>query len=76
MEANREAAIELRRHAREAAVSGDLSKALRFLERSVRLYQVYLCSLASTVHVFEISFSGTGSRSRITRNEDEIHKGT
>jgi hypothetical protein len=49
MDANRDAALELRRIARDAALSGDLSKAVRLLERSVRLYQVGLESREPTV---------------------------
>jgi hypothetical protein len=51
MEANREAALELRRRAREAALSGDLSKAVRLLERSIRLYQVDLESVDPIFHI-------------------------
>jgi hypothetical protein len=51
MEANREAALELRQSAREAVRTGDLSRAVRLLERSVRLHQVGLESMEPTVNV-------------------------
>jgi hypothetical protein len=79
MEANRDAANELRRGAREAALAGDLLKAVRLLERSVRLYQVDLTFNIGSDYpylVFIMPVAGAGSRSRIARNEDAIHKCT